>query len=57
MKPSQLPKDGNFSGRINKQVQELLRKKGISVQDIIDAYIDNLIKVETIVKWKRGENK
>lgn len=54
MKPSELPKDGNFSGRINNQVKKLLKEKGVTVQAIIDQYIDDLIKTEIKVSWKRG---
>ena len=53
-KPSQLPKDGHFSGRINKKIKALLKKKRIGAQEIIDAYVDSLLKVDTNIKWKRG---
>jgi len=55
MKPSELKKDARFSGRINKEVQKVLRQKGITVQAIIDGYIDNLLKVGIKVEWKHGK--
>jgi len=45
MKPSDLPKDGNFSGRINKQAKAALKKLGMTEQAIIDAYLDAVLKV------------
>ena len=42
MKASELKKDGNFSGRINKEVLAMLKKRGITVQKIVDDYIDKL---------------
>ena len=54
MKPSELTKDGNFSGRINKDVQKVLKKKNITAQKIIDAYIDNLLSVDIKITWKNG---
>ena len=54
MKPSDLPKDDNFSGRVNKRIKAFLKKKEITAQKIFDAYIDTLLKVETDIKWKRG---
>lgn len=42
MKASELKKDGNFSGRINKEVLAMLKKRGITVQKIVDEYIDKL---------------
>lgn len=52
MKPSELPKDGNFSGRINKQVLKELKQLGMTPQKIIDAYIDSVLKAEVQVKAK-----
>lgn len=43
IKPSELPKDGNFSGRINKEMKELLKKKGVTIQKIVDEKIDEII--------------
>jgi len=57
MKPSELPKDGNFSGRINQEVKKILREQGITEQSIIDAYIDGLIKASIMVEWKRRKRK
>ena len=54
MKPSNLPKDGNFSGRINKQILKLLKTKGVTAQHIIDSYIDTMMKVDIKVEFKRG---
>ena len=54
MKPSELPKDGNFSGRINKKVKQKLKEKDVTIQHIVDAYIDQLLKAEINVEWKRG---
>jgi mRNA-degrading endonuclease RelE of RelBE toxin-antitoxin system len=52
MKPSELKKDGNFSGRINKKVQKELKKLGISAQEIIDAYINATLKVAVNIEPK-----
>ena len=52
MKPSELKKDKNFSGRINNQVKKELKKIGVSVQDIVDAYIDSVLKADISVKPK-----
>ncbi|MCA9381772.1 hypothetical protein KC678_05890 [Candidatus Dojkabacteria bacterium] len=42
MKASELKKDGNFSGRINKEVLAMLKKHDISVQKIVDNFLDEL---------------
>ena len=42
MKASELKKDGNFSGRINKEVLAMLKKHDISVQKIVDNFWDEL---------------
>lgn len=52
MKPSELKKDGNYSGRINKQNLKELKKLGISINDIIDAYIDATLKINLDVTPK-----
>ena len=52
MKPSELKKDGNFSGRINNHVKKELKKIGISVQEIVNAYIDATLKVDIEAKPK-----
>lgn len=59
MKPSELKKDGNFSGRINNQVKKELRKLGVSVQDIVDAYIDAVLKtdIKVLPKYTKGGSK
>lgn len=49
--PSDLPKDGRFSGRINKQIKRRLNEKGVTIQKIVDAYIDTMLKVDVDVKW------
>lgn len=56
MKPSELKKDGNFSGRINKQALKELKKIGITIQEIIDAYVDATLKVDVTIEPKyRGK--
>ena len=49
MKPSNLDKDGHFSGRINKKVKAILRKLGMTEQKIVDAYIDATLKIDVDV--------
>jgi len=51
MKASELKKDGNFSGRINKEVLDMLKKRGITVQKIVDEYVD---KIELDLKVKKA---
>lgn len=46
MKASDLSKDAVFSGRINGEIKEMLKNRGISIQKIIDDYINENIKVE-----------
>jgi len=46
LNPSDLQKNDNFSGRINKEVKAELRRLGMTEQKIIDAYIDATLKVD-----------
>jgi hypothetical protein len=57
VKPSQLKKDSRVSARINAEVKSVLDDLGISIQDIIDAYIDNVLKVDVTVGPKYGQRK
>ncbi len=50
--PSDLPKDTNFSGRMNKDVKAELKRLGMSPQKIIDAYVDATLKVNLDVTPK-----
>ncbi len=43
-------KDTTVSIRINKEVKDILAVKGITVQRIIDAYIDSILKFEIVEK-------
>ena len=52
MKPSELNKDDNFSGRINKEIKAELKRLGMSPQKIIDAYIDATLNVNVEVTPK-----
>ena len=57
MKPSNLDKDGHFSGRINKKVKAILRRLGMTEQKIIDAYIDATLSVGVKVELKHQGKK
>ena len=57
MKPSNLEKNDNFSGRINKEMKKELRKLGMTEQKIIDAYIDSVFKVSTNIELKHKGGK
>ena len=57
MKPSELNKDGNFSGRINKKIKKALKKEGLSEQSIIDDFIDAKFKAGIIVEPKKKKSK
>lgn len=46
MKPSQMPKDARFSGRINSEVKAVLDSNNISISEIIDLFIDNNILLD-----------
>jgi len=46
IKPSELKKDKQFSGRINTEVFEKLQKMGYSIQKIIDEFADKHVKIE-----------
>ena len=50
MKITDLKKDGQRSVRINKKVIKYLKTKGISVQKIVDKYVDNNLKVDEQLK-------
>jgi hypothetical protein len=51
-KPSDLKKDDNFHGRINKNVKKELKKLGVSAQDIVDSYINSVFKVDIKIVLK-----
>lgn len=55
--PSGLPKDSSATVRINSGAKAKLKQKGVSVQMIIDAYLDNLLDAEIVLKWKAGPKK
>lgn len=52
MKPSELPKDDNFSGRINKKVKAALKELGMTPQKIVDLYANEVLKAEITVERK-----
>lgn len=51
MKANQLKKDKRFSGRINSRIYEALKKKGITVQKIVDKFVEENLTVENEVKF------
>ncbi len=57
MKPSELKKDSNFSGRINKDIKKELRRIGITEQEIINDYIDSVLKVDIKIRSKLKKEK
>lgn len=57
MKPSEMNKDGNFSGRINKDVLNALKKIGMTPQKIIDAYVDAALVVEIHIRSRHERKK
>lgn len=46
MRPSKMKKDGSASIRINKGIKKILENSGVSIQKIIDDYIDKNVSVE-----------
>jgi hypothetical protein len=48
MKPSKLPKNWPLSLRINKDVRELLERKGIGPQEIFDTELDRRLKISEL---------
>jgi hypothetical protein len=53
MKPSDLPKNDNFSGiRMNKEIKAALKKLGMSPQKIVDAYINEIFTLDVNVLLK-----
>jgi len=47
-----LAKNKNSSIRINEKINEIIKSKGLTVQKIIDAWIEKNIKIETTIKIK-----
>ena len=57
MKPSDLEKDGHFSGRINKKIKAELNKIGMTEQKIVDAYINAMVKIDVGIELKHQGKK
>ena len=53
MKPSELPKDKRDSVRINKEIDKVLREKGLSVQKILDKALNAFFDVKIDVREKK----
>jgi len=46
MKPSDLPKDKRVSARVNKELLKIIIEKGLSVQKIIDLWVDEKLSLK-----------
>ena len=50
MKPSELPKDARDSVRLNSEVDNALRKAGLSTQKLFDWAVDQRLKMDLKLK-------
>ena len=57
MKPSELPKNKRDSVRLNTDVDNALRKNGLSVQKLLDWAIDQRVKIGMKIEVKKGPKK
>lgn len=46
MKPSELPKNKRVSARMNQEILDEIKRRGLSVQKILDLWANENIKIE-----------
>ena len=51
-----MKKDKTTSVRINTEIHELIKEKGLTIQDILDKWIEHNIEIKTDVSVKDKED-